>query len=133
MVKIRIASNDRFVKDFEDHPFCIGIDVHKRSYHVAIRRTDGKTETWVCPADPEGFVGQIRRLSIRVSAVAYEAGPTGFGLARTLRSAGIETLMAAGWSRLSAALYIIQKRHNFLSRYLYLPESESRSASGTTG
>jgi len=95
MVKTRIASNDRFVKDFEDHPFCIGIDVHKRSYHVAIRRTDGKTVTWVCPADPEGFVEQIRRLSIRVSTVAYEAGPTGFGLARTLRSAGIETLMAA--------------------------------------
>jgi hypothetical protein len=31
MVKTGIASIDRFVKDFEAHPFCMGIDVHKRS------------------------------------------------------------------------------------------------------
>jgi transposase len=51
--------------------------------------------TQVCPADPQGLVEQLQRLSIRVSAVAYEAGPTGFGLARALRAAGIEVLMAA--------------------------------------
>jgi len=95
MVKTSVASIDRFVKDFEGHPFNIGIDVHKRSYHVAMRRADGKAVTWVSPAEREGFVEQIHRLSIRVSAVAYEAGPTGFALARALRSAGIETLMAA--------------------------------------
>jgi transposase len=95
MVKTRLASIHQFVKDFEAQPFCIGIDVHKRSYHVAIRRADGKAMTLVCPADPQGFVEQIHRLSIPVSAVAYEAGPTGFGLARVLRSAGIETLLAA--------------------------------------
>jgi hypothetical protein len=65
-------------------PFCIGIYVHERSYYVVIRT-----------ADPEGFVEQIHRLSIPVYAVAYEAGPTRFGLARMLRSASIETLMAA--------------------------------------
>ena len=95
MITKRVASIDQFVKDFEAQPFSIGIDVHKRSYHVAIRRADGKAVTWVWPADPKGFVKQIHRLSIRVSAVAYEAGPMGFGLARVLRSAGIETLMAA--------------------------------------
>ena len=95
MITKRVASIDQFVKDFEAQPFSIGIDVHKRSYHVAIRRADGKAVTWVWPADPKGFVKQIHRLSIRVSAVAYEAGPMGFGLARALRSSGIETLMAA--------------------------------------
>jgi transposase len=95
MVTTRLASIHQFVKGFEAQPFSIGIDVHKRSYHVAIRRADGKAATMVCPADPQGLVEQINRLSIRVSAVAYEAGPTGFGLARTLRSAGIVTLMAA--------------------------------------
>lgn len=95
MVTTRVASIHQFVKDFEGQPFSIGVDVHKRSYHVAIRRADGKAATMVCPADPQGFVEQIQRLSIRVSAVAYEAGPTGFGLARALRSAGIVTLMAA--------------------------------------
>jgi transposase len=86
MVTARVASIEQFVKGFEAQPFSIGIDVHKRSYHVAIRRMDGKAMTWVCPSDPQGLVEQIHRLSIRVSAVAYEAGPTGFGLARTLRS-----------------------------------------------
>ncbi|MCK7521844.1 MAG: hypothetical protein MZV64_31280 [Ignavibacteriales bacterium] len=88
------------MKDFEDHLFCIGIDVHKRSYDAAIRRTDGKTETWVCPADPEGFYGtDLPVANSCVSELRDEASPAGFGLARTLRSAGIETLMAAGWSR----------------------------------
>lgn len=95
MVRNRVASLDQFVKYFEGHPFHMGLDVHKRSYHVAIRREDGKAMTWICPANPRGLVEQIRRLSIQVSGVAYEAGPTGFDLARTLRSAGINVLMAA--------------------------------------
>ena len=56
MVTTRVASIQRFVKGFEAQPFSIGIDVHKRSYHVAIRRVDGEVMTWVCPADPQGFV-----------------------------------------------------------------------------
>lgn len=95
MARTSVSSVQQFVKGFEAHPFFIGLDVHKRSYHVALRRMDGKTVTLVCPADPSGLVGVIQRLCIRVGSVVYEAGPTGFGLARTLRAAGIETLMAA--------------------------------------
>jgi transposase len=95
MARTTVASIHQFVKGFEAQPFCIGIDVHKRSYHVAIRRVDGKAATFVCPADPRGFVEQIHWLSIAVAFVAYEAGPTGFGLTRVLHAAGIETLMAA--------------------------------------
>jgi transposase len=95
MARSTISSIHQFVKGDKDQPFTLGIDVHKRSYHIALRRADGKAVTLVCPADPEGLVGLIQRLSLSVTAVAYEAGPTGFGLARALRAAGIETLMAA--------------------------------------
>lgn len=95
MARASVSSVQQFVKGFERQPFFIGVDVHKRSYHLALRRTDDKSLTLVCPADPQGLVGLIQRLSISISAVAYEAGPTGFGLARTLRAAGIPTLMAA--------------------------------------
>lgn len=50
---------------------------------------------WVSPPERQGLLEQMRRLSIQVSVVAYEARPTGFGLARALRSAEIETLMEA--------------------------------------
>jgi len=95
MARISVSSVQQFVKGFETEPFCIGIDVHKRSYHLALRRADHKSLTLVCPADPQGLVGLIQRFSLCITAVAYEAGPTGFGLARTLRAAGIPVLMAA--------------------------------------
>jgi hypothetical protein len=38
MVTTRVASIEQFVKGFEAQPFSIGIEVHKRSYYVAIRR-----------------------------------------------------------------------------------------------
>lgn len=95
MARTTVARIEQFVKGSERCPFHIGIDVHKRSYHVAIRRSDGEVLTQVCPADPDGLVEWIRRLSIPVGTVVYEAGPTGFGLARALRSAGIEALVAA--------------------------------------
>ena len=42
----------------------------------------------------EQVIGWLRSLPGPVK-VAYEAGPTGFGLARTLQSAGIDCLVAA--------------------------------------
>ncbi len=95
MARISLSSVQQFVKGFESQPFFLGIDVHKRSYHLAFRRADGKTITLVCPADPTGLVRLIQRLGILVGSIAYEAGPTGFGLVRTLRRAGMTTLMAA--------------------------------------
>jgi transposase len=95
MARTSVSSVQQFVKGFETQPFFMGIDVHKRSYHLAIRRVDGKTVTLVCPADPSGLVGVIQRLCIKVGSIAYEAGPTGFGLARVLRKAGMKTLIAA--------------------------------------
>src|SRR4051794_26454942 len=67
----------------------VGVDVHKRTYHVALlsdRR--GLVATWVQPADPEVLVQRLRPVAPAVSQVVYEAGPTGFALARRLRADG---------------------------------------------
>ena len=78
MAKFSLSSLHTFVSGFEDQPFWIGIDVHKRSYYIALRRSDGRCATWVTPADPDTFAEQVFRLGIAIAAVAYESGPTGF-------------------------------------------------------
>ncbi len=67
----------------------IGIDVHKRSYSVAVRRHGGIMETWVASADPRSLVRQLLPFKAFIDLVAYEAGPTGFGLPRALKEAGL--------------------------------------------
>ena len=67
----------------------VGLDVHARS--VAAAAIDGVTgelfQTRLTPA-PEHITSWIGDLPGPV-AVAYEAGPTGFGLSRSLNAAGI--------------------------------------------
>lgn len=73
----------------------IGLDVHARS--VVACGLDGRTgelfERRLTPAHHD-LLEWIRTLPDPV-AVTYEAGPTGFGLARFLSTAGIECLVAA--------------------------------------
>lgn len=90
-----VSALNEFVDAFRGQPFFLGIDVHKLTYHVALRRADGLTHAFGMPADPKALVQTVRRLGIRVSRVAYEAGPTGFGLARALEAAGLSALVAA--------------------------------------
>lgn len=74
----------------------VGIDVHKRTYHVAVvtdRR--GLIATWVQPADPDVLLERLRPIRTRVAQVVYEAGPTGFSLARRLRAEGYEAEVIA--------------------------------------
>src|SRR5881398_1685493 len=73
----------------------VGLDVHARS--VVACGLDGQTgelfERRLCP-DHSEIISWIRGLPGPV-AVTYEAGPTGFGLARFLTGQGIECLVAA--------------------------------------
>jgi transposase len=73
----------------------VGLDVHARS--VVACGLDGQTgelfERRLCPDHGE-IISWLRQLPGPV-AVTYEAGPTGFGLARFLISEGIECLVAA--------------------------------------
>lgn len=73
----------------------VGLDVHARS--VVACALDGETgEVFECRLTPDHreILGWLQSLPGAV-AVAYEAGPTGFGLARFLTAAGVLCLVAA--------------------------------------
>ena len=73
----------------------VGLDVHARS--VAVAAIDGVTgELFTARLTPahDHVRGWLRDLPGSV-AVAYEAGPTGFGLARALGADGIRCVVAA--------------------------------------
>lgn len=95
MAKYSLSKVRGFVEGQESAGLWVGIDVHKRSYHVALRRGDGHHVTWVCPSSPKNFVQALLEIGVAVHCVAYEAGPTGFGLARELEAAGLRCIVAA--------------------------------------
>jgi transposase len=73
----------------------VGLDVHARSVvGCGLDEQTGEVlRARLTPAH-EDVVGWLRTLPGPVS-VTYEAGPTGFGLARALQAAGIECVVAA--------------------------------------
>ena len=73
----------------------VGLDVHALSVVAhAVDEESGRVErARLCPDHGE-ILGWLRRLRGPVR-VAYEAGPTGFGLARALADAQIECVVAA--------------------------------------
>ena len=95
MARDSLAGLHQFVIGFEHFPFHVGIDVHKRSYHLALRRADGRTVSAVIPPSPAAGLQILLSLNILIGAVAYESGPTGFSLARFLDDAGIPVIIAA--------------------------------------
>jgi transposase len=73
----------------------IGLDVHARSVHAAI--VDGETGELRRQRLGGGVEEVVRLLAAQRSPVraVYEAGPTGFGLARAAAAAGVETIVVA--------------------------------------
>jgi transposase len=74
----------------------VGVDVHKATYHVAVYSgSRGLLATWVQPARPEVLIERLRPIQKQVAQVVYEAGPTGFGLARRLGAEGFSAEVIA--------------------------------------
>src|SRR3954465_5484856 len=72
----------------------VGLDVHARQTHAAVLVPDsGEVRVSVLRMAPAEVVGFLEGLGT-VRAV-YEAGPTGFGLARAARERGIDVRVAA--------------------------------------
>jgi transposase len=67
----------------------VGLDVHKRQIHAAVRVNGQEVGTHVLPARPAAVAKFVARYGAGLKHVVYEAGPTGYGLARHLRSAGV--------------------------------------------
>lgn len=79
----------RFQIEHNDQLF-VGIDVHKKDYHIAVWSEIQQRciASWVSPACPETVIESLRPHQANVAYVVYEAGPTGFQLARALQEQG---------------------------------------------
>jgi transposase len=70
----------------------VGLDVHRDSIAIAVASSDGKPaeSLGTVPNDIPGLIKRLLRLGPAASLrCCYEAGPTGFGLARRLKETGI--------------------------------------------
>lgn len=76
---------------FHGQPVFVGIDVHKRQWHVSIRTTDILHKTFTQPPSADTLVSYLHRKfpGARYTCV-YEAGFCGFSVAHALAAHGIE-------------------------------------------
>jgi transposase len=83
----RLAKADSFIKNLNltsDDEVFIGIDVHKKSYHVALFMNDTPSIDFRMISDPTKLNEKLQPLAESIKDIAYETGPTGYGLARDL-------------------------------------------------
>jgi transposase len=73
----------------------IGLDVHKASYHVSVLKNGVHVTDWRTTADKEALVARLEPLRSGVKMIVYEAGPTGFSLARYLEKCGFPIMVCA--------------------------------------
>ena len=73
----------------------VGLDVHKKTIHAAVWLNGALMNHWVMPAIYEQVVASLERLRPGLRQVVYEAGPTGYGLARALCDAGLSVHVVA--------------------------------------
>ena len=71
----------------KDDEIYIGIDVHKISHHIAVWLNDAPAIDFVMPADNQKILTMLEKLCIAIKLIVYEAGPTGYSLARLLQDA----------------------------------------------
>lgn len=90
----RAAESKGLVVSSKDVVF-IGLDVHKKNVHAAVRLNGREMTTFVTPADAAAVIRSLSRFKAGLKQVVYEAGPTGYGLARALRKAGLPTEVIA--------------------------------------
>lgn len=93
--EVSVPKFERFVAGFEGSVVHVGLDVHKNSWSVALLRPDGELADVTMPPEPALLIRMLRSLPVTIGRIAQEAGPTGYGLARALASAGYSIIVAA--------------------------------------
>jgi transposase len=68
-----------------DDDLFIGLDVHKKSYHVAMFLNDAPAIDFNMAAKPQKLIDKLEPVVPAIKNVVYEAGPTGYSLVRSLR------------------------------------------------
>ncbi|MFD3191997.1 IS110 family transposase [Sedimentitalea sp. HM32M-2] len=86
----------RFVAAVQGRLIYVDLDVHKKTYSVALfDPEDGIVETYTCPSGEEALAEQLAGLGCQIAHVVYESGPTGFALSRALERAGFAVSVIA--------------------------------------
>ncbi len=79
----------------EDDDLYIGIEAHKESFHVALWLNDAPAIDFVMPPDSTKLIDILNKLRPALRLVVYEAGPTGYSLARALQDAALPVSVVA--------------------------------------
>lgn len=91
----------RFAAAVENQPVVVGLNVHKKTYSVALfSKEEGLVESYTCPAGEAALAHQLSELGINIEHIVYGSGPTGFALSRILEDAGFNVSVIAA-SRIS--------------------------------
>jgi len=89
---------ERFFKETPfsaDDQLFVGVDVHKKSYHVALYLNDAPSLDFVMPANNKQLSQMLRPTQPALRQVAYETGFSGYGLARCLKNDHLPVSVAA--------------------------------------
>jgi transposase len=82
-MKKRISKKQMFFNKINltaDDQLYIGIDVHKKSYHLAFWLNDAPAIDFVMPANNKKVLQFLQKVRIAIKQIVYEAGPTGYSL-----------------------------------------------------
>ena len=79
----------------KDDDLYVGIDAHKKSLHVALWLNDAPAIDFVMPPDSAKLIKTLNKLRLALRMVVYEAGPTGYSLARAMQNADLPVSVVA--------------------------------------
>jgi len=84
-----LVKNGKRIPVGERDDVFVGLDVHAKKVNVAVRVNGREVARWVSPPNGAVLAKSFRPLRAGLRNMAYEAGPTGYGLYRTLRAEGL--------------------------------------------
>lgn len=79
----------------QDDDVYIGIDAHKDSYNIGIWLNDAPAIDYTMPANNKKLIKDIEKIRPAIKNIVYEAGPTGYTLARELQKQDIPVQVIA--------------------------------------
>ncbi len=94
----KLAKVESFFKNVNltnDDEVFVGVDVHKKSYHVALFLNDTPAIDFRMSAEPKQLNKKLQPMSCSIKDIVYESGPTGYGLARHLRKSKLPANVVA--------------------------------------
>ena len=79
----------------KDDDLYVGIDAHKKSLHVALWLNGAPAIDFVSPPDNKKLIETLNKLRPALRMVVYEAGPTGYSLARAMQNVNLPVSVVA--------------------------------------